>query len=413
LNPDFGDIPIIDTHEHLAKVYHWRPEVVGLLHFVLENHYLMAGVAAGDSKCAGRDWMDEGATPYWALTKAEGVVPAADEEAGMAYIIERLPTVALTSDWKAFEITLRELYGLDGFLVTRENWRALDTQVRRRYKARDQWYREVLARAGIRLVFWCYGKPLLDGCRGVLNAMDFLHQAKDDTRDSEALAARFEAWLDGEIASYNPVSMKIGFAYYRDVAVARRPHREVDAALRALSPEKALTESRTVDDFVHELAARVAPARGLALQVHTGTLAGNVFEQPLLETYAARLEPFIARHPDANFDVFHGSFPQWGEAVTLARKYPNVYLNMCWVTGLSESMAEAMLTAAFDAVPVNKIMWGGDAHSPEMAYGLAALFRDILARALARRGLSAKLKRDAAEWVLWRSAATLYRLPAP
>jgi hypothetical protein len=119
LNPDFGDIPIIDTHEHLAKVYHWRPEVVGLLHFVLENHYLMAGVAAGDSKCAGRDWMDEGATPYWALTKAEGVVPAADEEAGMAYIIERLPTVALTSDWKAFEITLRELYGLDGFLVTR------------------------------------------------------------------------------------------------------------------------------------------------------------------------------------------------------------------------------------------------------------------------------------------------------
>ena len=44
---DTRSIPIIDTHEHIARIYAWKPEDIGLLHVMLENHYLMATLAAG------------------------------------------------------------------------------------------------------------------------------------------------------------------------------------------------------------------------------------------------------------------------------------------------------------------------------------------------------------------------------
>ena len=385
---------------------------MGLLHLVLENHYLMALIAAADPSTAGRTWYDEGVTPYAALVKAKGHLPPAEETAAVQYIIDRLPRVALTSDWKAFQYALRDLFGMSDFLLTRENWAAIDSRVRKSYRKRDDWYRSIFAKAGTRLAFWCYGKPLLEGpLRGVLSVGEFLRRPRGGVNNSAALTAAFDSWVDEAVAAYNPVSMKVGFAYYRDIAIAGPRARQVDAALKALRPGAPLVRSRAVDDFVHALAAGASARRGLPLQVHTGILAGNVYEQPLPLTYVTRIEPFIAAHPQTRFDIFHGSFPQWGEAIALARKYPNVYLNLCWVTTLSETAAESMLDTALDAVPVNKIMWGGDAHSPEMAYGVTVLFREILDRVLNRRNEGRKLTLESADWILQRSAAELYGLP--
>lgn len=407
----FSSLPVIDTHEHIGFVYKWRPEVMGLLHLCLESHYMMASIASADAKAAGHEWQDEGISPWHEAIEAKGILSPESYEASMHWIIDRIPLIAQTSDWKAFQYTLRDLFGMEDFVLTRENWRAIDERVREKYHDREAWHREILERAAVKTAFWCYGKPLLaPPCRGVLDIAGFANHPRAKVQSAAELRAAFDAYVANAVADYNPVSMKVGFAYYRNIAIAPAPEGDVDAALASLSPEAPLRQSRLVDDFIHGEAARVSAERSLPLQVHTGTLAGNAYETPLGGSYAVNLEPFITRHPGAKFDIFHGSFPQWGEAVTLARKYPNVYLNMCWVPTLSESMARSMLSAALDAVPINKILFGGDAHSPEMAYGIVVLFREILADVLARRAAPPKLMRGAAEWILHRGASELYRI---
>lgn len=410
---DLESIPVVDTHEHIENVYRWRAEDTGLAHLLLENHYLMAVLAAADPRYAGREWNDlhRPIEPLAILRSADGAPSPDQEQSIRRYFIERLPLVAHTSDWKSMELALSQLYGLEEPLVTAQNWPSLDKAIRRRYAERAPWHRDVFARGNIKTVFWCYGKPLIEGpFRSVIPLGHFLARAKGQIKDSDALSGALAEWLDGVREELDIISLKIGSAYRRDTAIEIRSRPEVDAALATISAEEALMSNAVVDDFIHDLAAEACQERSLVVQVHTGYLAGNSFENRLQRTYAARMEPFFARHPGVCFDVFHGSFPQWGEAVTLARHYPNIYLNTCWVPSTSESMAEAMLDAALDAVPVNKIMWGGDAHSPEMAFGVLRLFQRIVGRVLERRSTPIRLRHEAAEWILWKSAAELYRL---
>lgn len=407
MNLDLSSIPVIDTHEHISQMYKWRPEVVGLLHILFENHYLQADMVAAKPEWAGRWWED--VLPTGEFIRRDGKATPAEEEEAMEVFIDLLPKVAFTSDWRAQQYALRDLFGLDDWLVTRDNWRGIDARAREKYRDRDAWHREVFERANIKRVFWCYRKPLISGlCVGAVNIGWFLDEARGATADSAALRARMEAYVDKAASEYEVVAIKIGTAYSRDLWIEPRGEGEVDAALSALPSEKPLGGSIAVSDFIHDGMVRLAVRRGWKVEVHTGFLAGNLYTHPMPEMYASRLEPFIARHPEASFDIFHGSFPQWGEAVALARRYPNVYLNFCWLPTLSESTCEAMLQAALDAVPVNKLMWGGDAHSPEMAYGTLLLFREILSRVLSRRAPSARLAHEAAEWILWRSASELY-----
>jgi len=413
---DLHDIPVVDTHEHIENMYRWRGEDTGLGHLLLENHYLMAVIAASDPKYAGREWNDpeNPVEPLALLRDTGGELSEHEGELVRDYFLERLPPVAHTSDWKSMELALRELHGLRGYHITAKNWDALDRAVRQRYSERAAWHRDIFARGNVKTVFWCYGEPLVEGpFRSVVSLGEFLGRTKGGIEDSDALAGALAEWLDGQRRELDIVSLKIGSVYRRDGLIAKRSRREADDALRSMSAQETLMSNAVVDDFLHDLAADACAERALVVQVHTGYLAGNSFENELRNTYAARMETFFARHPRTRFDVFHGSFPQWGEAVTLARHYPNIFLNTCWVPSTSESMAEAMLDAALDAVPVNKIMWGGDAHSPEMAFGILRLFQRVLKRALEKRAEPTRMRCDAVDWILFRSAAELYGLEMP
>ena len=386
---------------------------MGLLQILLENHYLMADIAAADPEAAGGDWLDY-MKPLAMLAEAGGTLREDERAEAVKFITDRLPLVAHTSDWKAMRMALSDLHGLDDFLVTGENWRALDESVRQRYADRPAWHREILERAGVETLFWCYDEPELEGpCRSVFTLSGFCDGRRGDVSSRNELVEAFSNWLTGRISALKPVALKIGTAYSRPIFFESRTGRDVDEALSSMEPAQLLSENRVVHDFLHHLAADACAELSLPIQIHTGHLAGNIFENSLTATYAALLETFVAMHPETRFDIFHGSFPQWGEALVLARHYPNVFLNLCWVPSTSQTMAASFLDAALDAVPVNKIMWGGDAHSVEMAYGVLGQFRELLSRVLDRRSEPERLRREAAEWILWKSAAELYDLDAP
>ena len=408
---DVSKIPVIDTHEHIDNIYRWNPEDVGLLHVLMENHYLVADIVAADPANAGKSFTEPGISPRYDLDQAKGKLSSAEYEKAVRWFIERLPLVAHTSDWKSEWFGLRDLYGLKDPLITEKNWSAIDKRIRKRYENRDKWYLEIFDRARVKTLFWCYGEPKLKGSsRAVIHHNDFIWRECGDIRDTASLADAFNRFMDGEIQKHNPVSLKIGSAYNRDINFIKRTLEEVDAALRKAEPKTCFAQIPEVSDFIHQLMAELSARTGIPVQIHTGILAGNTLMNPLTATYASRADAFFARNPGTRFDIFHGSFPQWGEAVAIARRFPNVWLNTCWVPTLSESMCQAMLNAALDSVPVNKIMWGGDSHSPEMAYGVLKLFRGIVGRVVSSRGADAKLAREAAEWILWRSAAELYKL---
>ena len=66
---------------------------------------------------------------------------------------------------------------------------------------------------------------------------------------------------------------------------------------------------------------------------------------------------------EAKFDLFHGGYPYTGELLALAKNFPNVYLDLCWLHIISPTAAVCMLHEAIETVPVNKIFaFGGRLH---------------------------------------------------
>jgi predicted TIM-barrel fold metal-dependent hydrolase len=244
----------------------------------------------------------------------------------------------------------------------------------------------------------------------VLLLTDFLDLRKGSVSDPDELTAQFRSWIEMEIHRYNPVALKIDSAFRRGLHFPEPNAKEVARGLSELGEDDPFSSHRGVNDYVHELAAEWASRHALPVQIHTGMLSGNTYRQQMDEIYAHRLESYIARHPETAFDIFHLGFPQWEEGMVLARRYPNVYVNLCWLTSISESLTHTILETVLEAVPLNKILWGGGTQSPEMAYGVLTLFRSILERVLYIKDIPDEPKEEIADKLLWKNASKLYHL---
>jgi hypothetical protein len=406
---DINAIQVIDTYEQLAFAYDWAPEEIGLLHVLFGNHHLSADIHSAELKNAGRSWDDRETGLYQKLKNGSADGDAQREV--VQHYLERLPSVVLTSDWKCQWIAFHELYGLDEPVITSDNWEELDRKIRDAYADRESWHTDILRRAGIKTLFWCYGPPLLKShCRGVLLLTDFLHLRKGNISEPDELAGQFRSWIEMEIQRYNPVALQIDSAYRRDICFENPDAKEVARGLAKLGEEEPFSSHRAISDFIHQLAAEWSSRHALPLQIHTGLLSGNVYRHRMNEIFAHHLETYIAEHPETAFDIFHSGFPHWEEGMVLCRRYPNAYLNLCWLTSISESLTHSVLETALEAVPVNKILWGGGAQSPEMAFGVLTLFRSILERVLYMKDIPDEPKEEIADKLLWKNASKLYHL---
>lgn len=118
-----------------------------------------------------------------------------------------------------------------------------------------------------------------------------------------------------------------------------------------------LNEKEKLQDFITHYIIQKATLENLPIQIHTGTFARNANNlqngNPLL------LNNLFLEYPNSKFILFHFSFPFIREAFALAKIFPNVYLDLCWVSILSKEVAITSLKEYFDLVPVNKLTWGG------------------------------------------------------
>jgi predicted TIM-barrel fold metal-dependent hydrolase len=157
----------------------------------------------------------------------------------------------------------------------------------------------------------------------------------------------------------------------------------------ALSAAAALLDGRVeelpgvnpLQDYVLDEMVRAATELGLVVAVHSGYWGDFRNVDPL------NMIPLIQRQPQARFDLYHLGYPWPRQALTLAKRFPNVHLNFCWTHAISPRCTAAMLDEALDTVPVNKITaFGGDyGHPVEHVYGHLVLARQDVAKALAGR----------------------------
>jgi predicted TIM-barrel fold metal-dependent hydrolase len=123
---------------------------------------------------------------------------------------------------------------------------------------------------------------------------------------------------------------------------------------------------------------------GLVVQVHTGLQEGN--GNIISNANPVHLANAFLLYPNVRFDVFHGGYPYCLELAAIAKNFPNVYVDLCWLSMISPHYSEWYLSELLDTVPSNKILgFGGDAGSVEVAYGALAVAKDVLSVALAEK----------------------------
>jgi len=233
----------------------------------------------------------------------------------------------------------------------------------------------------------------------------------------DALVEAMHAALDRDLQA-GAVGVKIGIAYRRTIRfekVARGDAERIFARLFShLGEGPSWDEARPLQDYMFHRIIQAAIERDVPIQIHTGLQEGN--GNVLENANPLHLTNLCLEYGRAKFDVFHGGYPFMGELLALAKNFPNVYLDLCWLHIISPTAAAAMLHEAIETVPSNKIFaFGGDFIIPEGAYGHSVMARRVVGRVLTEKVADGYLtEEDAvtlAQRLLRENPATLYRLP--
>lgn len=424
LRKALDEIPIVDTHEHFLPPYFLAAGEHTLLQIV-RNSYL-----GWDCVTAGMDpgWWQKGSIVYGAVSLEQSCKHDPGEVETLWPYLERTKH---TGFHQVLVAGLKALYDFEEDLNS-STWGALSAQVQRAYE-QPRWFDGVLERAQIRLTLWdsyfTVPQPESWSTRvlPVLHTDDFLDLPWAHPQGGQPAAKIAKKWgvevrslknllhaLDLGFARYqalDTVAAKIGVAYRRSLSFDPASEAEAQAAFSALRQGPEERARITLGNYMVRHILRRSAEVGFVVQIHTGMNNG-----PLDQARPTRLVNLFQEFPHVKFVLFHGSYPYADEAGLLAKAFPNVYLDLCWMPLLSTAMSVDVLERWLDLVPHTKIMWGGDVWSVEEGYGAALVFKDVLARVLSRRiaagALTLTAALELASRIMHLNATELFRLEA-
>lgn len=142
-------------------------------------------------------------------------------------------------------------------------------------------------------------------------------------------------------------------------------------------------EKKQLQDFIFHHIIQKSIKLDLPIQIHTGYLAGN--NGQLDNGQPMKLLNLFLKYPKAKFILFHGGYPWTSEFVALGKQFSNVYLDLVWLPQISKTVAIRTLHEMLDAVPYNKILWGGDVYTIDEAVGSLELGKEVVATVLSER----------------------------
>lgn len=401
-------LPLIDTHEHMERLPSGAYPGGDLFDILSNTFYLWADLVS--SGMPPDVWQSDG---------------TGDQKWGA--VRRFLPSVRTTGYYRTILRGLQSVYSLDIADIDDANFRILDARIREAYST-PGWPETVLReRTHIETVI-----NDVDGFD--MNPAIFLPSLKIDylLKGNSAEGRAFMQAADQvRITSFDDyvgyvermidsfkargaVALKTVTPYYRSLNYMMVPE---GAARAAFTCEGTPTPSdeRLVEDFAFHIVLKKATELQLPVQIHTGMLAGNWVA--LEYCNPSLLNPLFHQYPDCTFILFHGGYPFADELGVLAKTFPNVFLDLCWLPWISPALARRFLDIWIDLVPLNKFMWGGDAHRAECVHGHWLTARDVVIEVLkekvARRDFSADTALAAAKGIFRNNAVRLFRLNTP
>jgi predicted TIM-barrel fold metal-dependent hydrolase len=432
------DIWLVDCHEHIGYEDKTKGRDLDLFGILKASYAMIDILAAG------------GPTDLY-------VNPPKDKKKRWEALSAFLPKVQGTAYYRCMLKVFQDLFDLEGDEINEGNWEELDRRINE-YVKRPDWYHYVMKeRAKIDVAIHGdetgdvdskYYRPIMPTmvwlfARAIPQSR--LKEAAADTsipfsermripvnvfgmQPAEGLRKNFENLFgvpedfDGFVsmlhremkrrADTGTIGVKIPVAYFRALRFEDVPEEEAKGIFNKPDEERTALEFVKLQDFIAHEIVRQCRELNLVVQVHTGIQAGigNYLEK----SNPLHLTNLFFGYPDVKFDVFHGGYPFCGEIGVLAKSFPNVYLDFCWMPIISPSATRRHLREWIETVPGSKLLWGGDAHTPEEGYGTAAFARDTVAATLAEAVdddyISMKTALDLAHMILRENALDLFNI---
>ena len=379
--------PLVDTHEHLIEESHrlnWTPgdglfpcdDWAYLFMHYLGDDLVSAGMTEEDKK---RFLSSEETTetkyrlvaPWWERTK----------HTGYAQAVRR---------------TLKGLYGEND--LTAES----APRIAEKYLAmvKPGFYREILKEKSnlenchvnsLQKIFMETEQPEL-----LLQDIGFPALSSDlDLRRVELEYGKSANELDGWLAIIDEIFEKHGkqavaaknqSAYSRRLNYADVPKETAAPLFKKLASGKALdlNERKDLQDYLFHYCVRKATEYRLPVKLHTGYYAGN-YGMPLerISQNASDLCEVIQSNPDTKFVLMHIGWPYQDEYIALAKRFPNVSIDLCWAWIINPAASVRFVKEFLMAAPANKLFpFGGDYITVETVYGHSQIARQGMAQAL-------------------------------
>lgn len=210
---------------------------------------------------------------------------------------------------------------------------------------------------------------------------------------------------------------KFGVAYYRTLKFEEVPREKADAVFEKMkaAPQQIFSfdEAKPLQDYTFFHLLSLCDKYKLPVQIHTGLQTGN--GNDITNSNPTGLVKAITKFPGVKFCLLHAGFPYGGEMSTMAKNFPNVYIDMAWSALISPSYTERYLQEFIETVPTNKIMaFGGDSQTVEGAYGASVLARETVVHTLINMVKSGYLTEqeamDISAKILRENAISIYNL---
>lgn len=410
------NLKIVDTHEHLlfpAKISEWTSlDFMLLLSAYSKDDIISSGMSASVFNSLKKDSLS--INKKWELIK-----PYLDKSFNTAFCRNAL-------------IASKQLFGIDEF--DESTVTALSEKIKKAYQS-DNWFYEVLDKSKIEYViqdgFWVPGGgprefkgnkfryvARFDDFVSILGSGDINNLAnKNNTRieSFDDLLKAFDFAFESAVQK-GIVGIKCGVAYSRILYFGNVPKKRAEEIFTMIMTKPAgytFEDVKPLQDYMLHRIIEKANDYKFPVIFHTGlqTGQGNIIEnsKPTL------LINLFKQYPEVKFVIYHGGYPYGGELTTLAKNFPNVFIDLCWLYIISPSYAERYLNECLETVPANKIMgFGGDFRNVECTFAHLYFARQVISKVLIDKVqsgyFSEKEGKKVASMILYDNAIDFYKL---
>jgi predicted TIM-barrel fold metal-dependent hydrolase len=313
---------------------------------------------------------------------------------------------------RVLEIAARDLYGVDG--ITKNTYKILSKRIKEKNReGLYKWVLKEMSRIDISILDMGIYDVDNNLFAPVLQFNDILRASDRSAIEDIGRSINNKIHTMNDICNVvltrydqlqnNVVAVKLPTAYERPLFFEKTAFSEAEDAFNKIFKMKLFKrqeippkgdkrvpanvgaeELLPFQDYLVHLIVKEAERRNLPIQIHTGLQEGN--ENIITHSKPTHLINLFMEYRDAKFDIFHGGWPYSSELGALAKNFPNVYIDMCWMHIISNTRAQSALSEWLDEVPANKIMgFGGDYAFVEGVYGHIVIAKENISKVLASK----------------------------